>query len=103
MLHAAACVCSGSAYTLRVRSCALYDLRPLKTLYVLMSASVVIIFGNIFRAVALFYLEAGIVEMPGWGHDYIGVVAFVLIAAGITASVRWIRREKLCAASQLST
>ena len=81
---------------------AVYDLRPLKTLYVLMSASVVIILGNVFRAVALFYLEAGIVEMPPWGHDYVGVVAFVLIAAGITASVRWIRREKLCA-PQLST
>lgn len=81
-------------------ACALasiYSLRPLKTLYVLTSAFIVVIFGNIFRAVALFYLEAGIIKMPAWSHDYVGVVAFVLVAAGITVFASWIRREKLCA------
>lgn len=81
-------------------ACALslvYSLRPLKTLYVLTSAFIVVIFGNIFRAVALFYLEAGVIKMPAWSHDYIGVVAFVLVAAGITVFASWIRREKLCA------
>lgn len=81
-------------------ACALasvYALRPLKTLYVLISAFIVVIFGNIFRAVALFYLEAGVIKMPAWSHDYIGVVAFVMVAAGITVLASWIRREKLCA------
>ena len=81
-------------------ACALvfiYSLRPLKTLYVLTSAIIVVIFGNIFRAVALFYLEAGVIEMPAWSHDYIGVVAFVMVAAGITMFTSWIRREKICA------
>lgn len=74
-----------------------YSLRPLKTLYVLASAFVVVIFGNIFRAIALFYLEAGVIKLPAWSHDYVGVIAFVLVAAGITILVRCIRREKLCA------
>jgi exosortase/archaeosortase family protein len=75
----------------------LYDLRPLKLLYALTTAFVIVIGGNIFRAVALFYLEAGIIEMPAWAHDYIGVVVFLLIAVSITFTVQFIRREKICA------
>lgn len=81
-------------------ACALtsiYDLRPLKTLYALTIAFIVVIFGNIFRAVGLFYLEAGVIEMPAWSHEYVGVIAFVIIAAGITLIVRWMGREKICA------
>jgi exosortase/archaeosortase family protein len=80
----------------------LYDLRSLKLLYALTTAFVIVIGGNIFRAVALFYLEAGIIEMPDWAHDYIGVVVFLLIAASITFTVQFIKREKICA-PQLST
>lgn len=77
---------------------ALYDLRPLRTLYSLAAAFVVIILGNVFRAVALFYLEAKVIEMPAWSHDYVGVVAFVVSAAGIIMIVRRLREgEKLCA------
>lgn len=81
-------------------ACALasfYDLRPLKTLYALMSAFVAIIVGNIFRAVALFYLEAGVIESPAWAHDYVGLVAFVIIATSIALIVRRISGEKICA------
>lgn len=80
----------------------LYDLSPLKLLSALATAFVIVIGGNVFRAVALFYHEAGIVEMPAWAHDYIGVVVFLMIAAGITFAVQFIRREKICA-PQLST
>lgn len=77
---------------------AVYDLRPLRTLYGAAAAFVVIILGNVFRAVALFYLEAKVVEMPAWSHDYVGVVAFVAVAAGIVMIVRRLRGgEKLCA------
>jgi exosortase/archaeosortase family protein len=81
-------------------ACALatvYALRPLKTLTVLSTALIAVICGNIFRAVALFYLEARVIEMPAWSHDYVGVVAFALVATGITSFVWWLRREKLCA------
>jgi exosortase/archaeosortase family protein len=77
---------------------AVYDLRPLRTLYGAAAAFVVIVFGNVFRAVALFYLEAKVVEMPVWSHDYVGVVAFAVVAAGIVIIVRRLREgEKLCA------
>lgn len=77
---------------------AVYDLRPLRTLYSLAAAFVVIILGNVFRAVALFYLEAKVLETPAWSHDYVGVVSFVVIAAGIIMIVRRLKEgEKLCA------
>lgn len=74
----------------------LYRLRFFKTLSVLAFAFLAIIFGNIFRVVALFYVEAGVVKMPGWAHDYTGVAAFLIVAVCIVAAVNWIRKERTC-------
>jgi exosortase/archaeosortase family protein len=74
----------------------LYELSPLKTLLALAAALVVIMFGNVFRATALFYVEAGNFEVPHWTHDYAGVVAFAVVACVIVASVRQIGRIKQC-------
>jgi exosortase/archaeosortase family protein len=80
----------------------LYRLRFSKTLLALAVAFVAIVFGNVFRSVALFYLEARIIEMPSWTHDFAGVVAFTIVAASIVAAIHRIRKEKTCGA-QLST
>jgi len=74
----------------------LYELPLLKTLLVLPLAGVVILIANVFRAVALFYLEAGVLRLPSWGHEYAGVIAFVLEAAGIIAIVLMMRRRSVC-------
>ena len=74
----------------------MYELRLLKTLVTLTAALLAIIAGNVFRAVALFYLESGVFPMPPWAHDYTGLVAFALVAIGIVAAVQFIRRERLC-------
>jgi len=74
----------------------LYELPLLKTLLLLPLVGVVIMAANVFRAVALFYLEAGVVSMPSWGHEYAGVIAFVLEAAGIIAIVLLLRRRNVC-------
>ena len=71
----------------------MYELRLLKTLVTLTAALLAIIAGNVFRAVALFYLESGVFPMPPWAHDYTGLVAFALVAIGIVAAVQVIRRE----------
>jgi len=73
-----------------------YELRLFKTLVFLLAALVAILAGNVFRAVALFYLESGVFPMPAWAHGYTGLVAFALVATGIVAAVHFIRREKLC-------
>ena len=74
----------------------IYELRLLRTVVLLMAALFAIMAGNVFRAVALFYLESGVFPMPAWAHDYAGLIAFALVASGIVAAVHFIRREKLC-------
>jgi len=82
----------------------LHELPLLKTLLLLPMVVLVIMGANVFRAVALFYLEAGVLSMPSWGHEYTGIVAFALEAAGIIAIVFMLRRErKVCAVATSST
>lgn len=74
----------------------LYDARVLRTLLLLGAAFVLILAGNIFRAVALFYLEAHIFQTVKWGHEFIGFMAFVSVAIGIVAAFNLIRKQELC-------
>jgi len=74
----------------------LYELPMLKTLLLLPLGGVVIMLTNVFRAVALFYIEAGVLNTPSWGHEYAGVIAFVWEAAGIIALVLLLRRRSVC-------
>ena len=74
----------------------LYELPLLKTLLLLPLVGIVIMAANVFRAVALFYLEAGVLTMPLWGHEYAGVIAFVLEAVGIVSIVLLLRRRNVC-------
>ena len=73
----------------------LYELPILKSALLIFLAFAVIIVANVFRAVALFYLEAGVLQMPSWGHEYAGIVAFVLEAAGIV-SILFMLQRKVC-------
>lgn len=81
----------------------LYELPTVKALLLMPVAFVVIVAGNVFRAVALFYLETGIFEMPSWGHDYAGVVSFVLQGIAIVAIVFRLRKGTVCAGAVSST
>lgn len=72
-------------------ACALaagYRLAPLRTLAALAMAGAVIIGANAMRASALFYLESGLVRMPSWGHQAVGIACFVAGALGILLCVR---------------
>lgn len=80
-------------------ACALacfYDLRPLRTFLALAAAFVAILSGNVLRAVALFHVEAGVVQAPPWAHDYVGVVAFAAVAGFILVTVRQIGGVRRC-------
>ena len=80
-----------------------YELPPLKAILLLPLTFVVIIAANVFRAVALFYIEAGVLQMPSWGHEYAGVIAFVLEAASIVFIVCKLRRGSVCDAAVSAT
>jgi len=72
----------------------MYELRCGETVRVLFVSFVAIICGNIFRCVALFYFEAGVIDVPSWAHDFAGVIAFAIVAAGIVASVQRVRKKE---------
>ena len=81
----------------------LYELPIFKSALLVLFAFAVIIGANVFRAVALFYLEAGVLQLPSWGHEYAGVIAFVLEAAGIISILFMLQRRNVCDAVGSST
>jgi exosortase/archaeosortase family protein len=60
-----------------------YRLSNFKAAAVLGSAFLIILLGNIFRASALFYIEAEIIKTPAFMHEAVGVFAFAFTAVGI--------------------
>jgi exosortase/archaeosortase family protein len=74
----------------------LYELRPLRTALALAAAFAVILLGNVLRAAALFYVEAGIVAAPPWAHEYAGLVSFAAVAAFILITVRRMGGGRQC-------
>lgn len=81
----------------------LYELPIFKSALLVLLAFAVVIAANVFRAVALFYLEAGVLNMPSWAHEYAGVIAFVLEAAGIVSILFMLQRRNVCGAAVSST
>jgi exosortase/archaeosortase family protein len=66
-----------------------YDLKPLKSILVVLFAIIVIMMSNILRATSLFYIEAGVLNLPLWSHTVLGIIIFVLTSAAIV----WITLE----------
>lgn len=81
----------------------LNELPVLKAMFLLPLTFVVIIGANVFRTVVLFYIEAGVFHTPKWGHEYAGVIAFILEAAGIVSIVLKLRRGSVCDGAVSST
>jgi len=69
-----------------------HELTLRKTLLLMPLVAIVIMGANVFRAVALFYIEAGFLDFPAWSHEYAGVIAFVLEAVGIISAVLFLRK-----------
>ena len=73
-----------------------FRLNFVRTLILTLATLLVLIIGNIFRATALFYLEARIISLPDFlnpynVHAYIGIVAFALTALGILSIAQFIQ------------
>ncbi len=56
----------------------------------------VILFGNILRSAALFYLEAGVIQAPPWAHEGFGLVSFFIAVCLIYLGFQRIRGNHLC-------
>lgn len=72
----------------------LWQLSARRTVLMGIAAIILIIAANVIRAAALFYLEAGIVEMPGWAHQGVGLVMFALTAAAIAWMMQWTSQNR---------
>jgi exosortase/archaeosortase family protein len=93
--------CSGikmlwAGYFLTFVLAGFFRLNFLRTLSVTFAVLPLIILGNIFRATALFYLEARIITLPDFlnpdsVHAYIGIVAFICTAIGIVGTTNFIQ------------
>ncbi|MCE5230809.1 exosortase/archaeosortase family protein [bacterium] len=73
--------------------------QPLRRSAMMMAATLAaVIAGNALRASALFFSEAGLVKLPPWGHEAIGIVIFGgMAAAGVWLVLRKRRRVPGCA------
>ena len=70
-----------------------YELRARRTLALLCIAFAAILAGNVWRAVALFYTEAGVVRWPAWTHDAAGLMSFALVGIAVLLAARYLRRN----------
>jgi exosortase/archaeosortase family protein len=79
--------CSGvnmlwAGLLLTLMGCVLLRLPAAKVMLAVGLSILLAIVGNVLRASSLFYVEAGLLpDAPGWWHDGIGIVAFMLSAA----------------------
>lgn len=71
-----------------------YRLDARRTVVATVLALALIIVGNTFRAVGLFYIEAGVLTLPAWAHEGLGVAIFLLTAAGIARVMNWLNRNE---------
>ena len=73
-----------------------HELSLRKTLLLMPLVGIVIMGANVFRAVALFYIEARVLDFPAGSHEYAGVIAFILEAVGIISLVFTVRKGFDC-------
>jgi exosortase/archaeosortase family protein len=59
----------------------LLELRTRGSLMLVFLAFPTIVLGNAARSASLFYLETGLIQLPAWWHDAVGVSAFTLAAS----------------------
>lgn len=99
--------CSGvkllwvSGYLASALACFL-RLSARQTLIFFAMIMVVVLWSNVFRSTALFYLEAGILPMQSWMHDGVGLLVFlfsagVIVCCGLLVSKKavWFRKSLL--------
>lgn len=73
-----------------------YGLGPWKTWLAALLSLLAVILGNILRSAALFYVEAGILALPLWAHQGVGLVTFLFTTTFIVGFIQWIRKEIPC-------
>jgi len=82
--------CSGikmlwSGYYMTAAMSCFFRWRTKRTLFFFLITLIVVILGNTLRATALFYVESGLVALPSWAHQAMGLCVFLLMMLAIAA------------------
>ncbi|MEN6585785.1 MAG: archaeosortase/exosortase family protein [Sulfuricella sp.] len=72
----------------------LYRASTRRTAFNLGVALLLVVAANVLRNALLFFKEAGIVSLPGWTHDALGLLAFGLALWPLYLIVAWRRDEQ---------
>lgn len=78
-----------------------YRLNLKRTALAIVIALPTVILANLLRALALFYVESGILfgrGLPAWTHEGIGVAFFLLSATAVAWAIHRLSERNLCAA-----
>ena len=60
------------------------NLGRVRTALVVAASIALTLAGNVLRATSLFFVETGrIASLPSWGHEAVGIAAFLMAAAGL--------------------
>lgn len=83
--------CSGikmlwTGSTLALVLAGLQQLNWLRTAQLMALTLGLVIFGNALRVTSLFYIEAGLLDLPPWAHEAVGLSSFTLIGLAILAA-----------------
>ena len=70
---------------------ALFRFTALKTVAAMLLALAAVVAANAIRAAALFYIETGLLSLPPWSHDAVGLVTFLFAAIMIVWGMEWIK------------
>ena len=70
---------------------ALFRFSALQSVAALLLALTAVIAANAIRAAALFYIETGLLSLPPWSHDAVGLVTFLFAAIVIVWGMEWIK------------
>ena len=74
-----------------------YNFNAVRTIVIGACTLVIVLAANILRAASLFYVEAGIFNVPAWSHDAVGMIVFAAAVICIAAIAEIIARRKSCA------
>lgn len=59
-------------------------------------SAIAVVIGNILRSASLFYMETGIVHLPAWAHEWVGIAAFLLAGVCVAHITLWKSLEPPC-------
>lgn len=88
--------CSGikmlwvGGFIICVLSC-IWELGSAKTFIAGLIGVVTIILGNALRVSSLFYTEIGLVNLPDWGHNAVGIIVFAITTMAVMLAM-----QRLC-------